>query len=189
MATFILMLLDVLVVLFLARFLVQLVRVMVMRTLFMYRIRSVCKTKNFQLEVHRWSLMSVFFKSSKIDLTIQTSDTVYRVKFLASFSSKRVFHFVDENNYVSYLKTFTALPMATKISEHIHFASFHRFPTYEKKRVEDKNEIDVLLFNPTPNSITCVSDGTMTEAGNGTKIGNLFAYNGKGFCSVISQCE
>ena len=153
----------------------------------MHRLKTVCKGKNILVQVHRWPILSVLFKSSKIDFTVQTNDVVYLVRFLTSFSNKKVLHFVDERNYVSYLKTFTALPMATKVSEHINFASFHRLPASKKEHSDVANQIYVLLFNPTPNNITCLVNGTMTEIGNGSPIGKLVAYNGKGFCAMLDQ--
>ena len=183
MITFILTLLDILLVLFVILFLMRLTRALVMRGLFMRKLKAVCKKKQFTLQIHRFPFLSIFWKSSKVDLTVTTSETVYHVKFLTSLSSKKVLHFIDETNYISYLKTFTALPMATKVSEHIQFASFHRLPTIKQKVAGEY----VLLFHPTPNNITAIVNGILTEIGNGTQIGQLRAYNGRGFCSMLGQ--
>lgn len=187
MFTVMAMFLDVLVLLFIALCLVQFIRAVIMRVLLIHKLKKICKRRNYQIQIHRWSLLSILFKSSKVDLSVHTNDKIYHVRFLTSFSSKKVLHFVDECNYISYLKTFIALPMATKVSEQINFATFHRFPTVEEKLQTNSNDTHVLLFNPTPNNITSIVDGTTTEIGNGTKIGTLVAYNGKGFCDMIDQ--
>lgn len=187
MFTFLVMLLDVSALLILAVFLVQCIRAVIMRALLVHKLKKICGSQNYQIQKHRWLFLSILFKSSKVDLSIHTGDQVYHVRFLASLSSKKVFHFVDEYNYISYLKTFTALPMATKVSEQINFAMFHRLPVGERKLPTSSNDTYVLLFNPTPNNITSVVDGTTTEIGNGTKIGTLVAYNGKGFCDMLKN--
>ncbi len=187
MFSFMLMMLDTAVILLSLLFLYRFLRVIVMRMIFMYRLRSVCRTRNFHLTVHRRLFPSLLFKSSKADLTVGAGNCVYHLKFLASFSAKRVFQFVDENNYVSYVKTFIALPMATKISEHTQLTAFHRLPTLERKNAEGKELIYVLLFNPTPNNIISICEGTFTEIGNGSPIGSLRAYNGRGFCTMLAQ--
>ena len=189
MFSFIIMLLDTVTVLLAALLLFRFLRAVCMRTVLMYRIKAVCRAQNLALTVHRLPFWSILIKSSQIDLSVKSEKQVYHVKFLASLSSKRVFHFVDEHNYITYLKTFTALPMATKISEHIQFASFHRFPVLERKQAEEREAVYVLLFNPTPNNILCICEGTLTEVGNGTRIGSLYAYNGKGFCAMLSQAN
>ncbi len=187
MLTFMIMLLDTVTILLLFLFLLRLLRAVWMRAIFMHRIKLVCQTQNLELTVHRCPFLSVLFKSSKIDLTVRTEREAYHVKLFASLSSKRVLHFVDENNYVSYVKTFTALPMATKISEHTNFAVFHRFPPIERKQEEEREAVYVLLFNPTPNNIVSACEGTLIEVGNGSRIGSLWAYNGKGFCAMLDQ--
>ena len=187
MFTFLVMLLDVSALLILAVFLVQCIRAVIMRALLVHKLKKICGSQNYQIQKHRCLFLSILFKSSKVDLSIHTGDQVYHVRFLASLSSKKVFHFVDEYNYISYLKTFTALPMATKVSEQINFATFHRLPVGERKLPISSNDTYVLLFNPTPNNITSVVDGTTTEIGNGTKIGTLVAYNGKGFCDMLKN--
>lgn len=189
MFSFILMMLDTAVILLSLLFLYRFLRVIVMRVIFMHRLRSVCRTRNFRLTVHRRLFPSLFCRSSKADLTVGTENCVYYLKFLASFSSKQVFQFVDENNYVSYVKTFTALPMATKISEHTQMTAFHRLPTLERKNAEGKEGIYVLLFNPTPNNILSIIEGKLIEIGNGSPIGSLRAYNGRGFCAMLEQAH
>ena len=189
MFSFVLMMLDTAVILLSVLFLYRFLRMIVMRVMFMHRLKSVCRTRNFHLTVHRRLFPSLLFRSSKVDLTVGTESCVYYLKFLASFSSKRVFQFVDETNYISYVKTFTALPMATKISEHTHLTTFHRLPKLERKTEEGKEGIYVLLFNPTPNNIISVIEGRLTEIGNGSPIGSLRAYNGRGFCTMLAQAH
>ncbi len=187
MFTFVIMLLDTMTILWMSLFLLRLLRAIWMRAGFMRQIKLVCQIRNLELTVYRWPFLSVLFKSSKIDLTVRTEKYAYHVKLFTSLSSKRVFHFIDENNYVSYIKTFTALPMATKISEHINFSVFHRIPPTERKQDEGREAVYILLFNPTPNNIVSICEGTLTEVGNGSRIGSLWAYNGKGFCAMLDQ--
>ena len=175
--------LDIFIVVFLVLNIVRLIRVVFMRLKFTKNIKSICEDKQYVLQKHRSFLTSVFHKSDKIDFTVKTDDSVYRVKFIASLSSKKVYHFVDENNYITYYKMFFALPMANQTSESTHFLSYHRFPTVKKENNGDKY---VLLFNPLPSDITYIDrNGSNQTAGNGSMIGDFYVYNGKGFCSLI----
>ena len=95
MFTYLVMLLDVSALLILAVFLVQCIRAVIMRALLVHKLKKICGSQNYQIQKHRWLFLSIFFKSSKVDLSIHTGDQVYHVRFLASLSSKKVFHFVD----------------------------------------------------------------------------------------------
>lgn len=184
MLTLTIMILDLLLVFFLVLTIYRLARAIFMRLNLMRKISSICKDKKYTINKLRAPLISIFYKSKKIDLTITTSDTIYHVKFISSLSSKKVYHFIDENNYVTYLKMFFALPMATKTSESLHFLTFHRFPIIEK--TDSINDKYILLFNPLPNTITYIAkDGSNQIAGNGSLIGDFYVYNGKGFCTLL----
>ena len=186
MLTLTLMILDLLLAFFIVLTVYRLVRAIFMRLKFMGKIGSICKDKKYTIKKLRFPLISIFYKSKKIDLTITTSDIVYHVKFISSLSSKKVYHFIDENNYVTYLKMYLALPMATKTSESIHFLTFHRFPIIEK--TDSINHKYILLFNPLPNNITYIAkDGSNQIAGNGSMIGDFYVYNGKGFCTLLQE--
>lgn len=186
MFTIILMILDIWFIIFIPLSIIRLIRVIIMRISFIRKLRSICNKKRYQIKIHRFPLASVFYKSKKIDLSIIAPDMTYHVKLVASFSSKKVYHFVDKNNYVTYMKTFFMLPMARKVSENIGFVSFHRMPDIEKPYRQAANAKYILLFNPLPNEITYVDENGRREiAGNGTKLQNVYIYNGKGFCSLI----
>ena len=186
MVTLAIMLLDLCVWFFLALTAYRLVRAILMRISFMRRLKAICKDKQYTLKKLRSPLASVFYKSDKIDLIVDTNDTVYNVKFISSLSRKKVYHFVDETNYITYLKLYFALPMATKFNESILFLSYHRFPWVEKKEAD--NEKYVMLFNPVPNSITYIAtDGARHTLDNGEMLGDFVVYNGKGFFSFLKD--
>lgn len=186
MFSIILMLLDILFIFFVILYLIRLIRVIVMRISFICRLKKICNAKRYQIKIHRFPLTSVFYKSKKIDLSIIAPDLTYHVKLIASLSSKKVYHFVDKNNYVTYLKTFFMLPMARSVSENIGFVSFHRMPDIQKPAREASNTRYILLFNPLPSEITYIDEnGRRETAGNGTKLQDVYIYNGKGFCSLI----
>ena len=184
MFTLILLVLDVIVVSSIVLGIVRLVRVLSMRTKCITNLKSVCKKRGYELKIHHSPFLSLFFKWHKTDISIRTAEKTYKVKFLTFFSSKKVCHFVDENSYVCYLKSFFALPLATKVSEHINTVSYHRLPTLTASQNED--EVFILLCNPTPNEITYIEkDGSRQVADNGSKIGSLLVYNAKGLCALL----
>ena len=186
MFTLILLVLDIIVVLSIVLGITRLVRVLSMRTKCITNLKSVCKKRGYECKIHYFPFLSVFFKWHKTDVSIRTAEKIYRVKFLTFFSSKKVCHFIDENSYVCYLKSFFALPMATKVSEHINMVSYHRLPTFATSQNED--EVFVLLCNPTPNEITYIDkDGSRQIADNGSKIGSLWIYNAKGLCALLES--
>ena len=186
MIYFSMMVLDLLLSIYIVLTAVRLVRAFFMRTKLIKEIKAVCQNKNYELNKLRSPLISIFLKSKKIDMVVKTHSVVYHVKFISSLSPKKEYHFIDENNYVTYLKLFHALPMASKASETIHFSTFHRLPEIEKK--DTANARYILLFNPLPNVITYIAkDGSKQTAGNGSMIGNLSVYNGKGFCTLLEK--
>ena len=159
-----------------------------MRLKFMKNLRSICENKKYTLKKLRFPLTSIFYKSKKIDLILETKDSIYNIKFISSLSKKKFYHFVDEKNYITYYKLFFALPMSRKFSESINFLSYHSFPPLEKK--ENSNEKYVILFNPVPNEISHIAkDGAKQITSNGAMIGDLYIYNARGFCSFIDQLD
>ena len=188
MITIILMTLDVFLVLFLALTIFRFFRVIFMRATLIKKLKKVCNTKKYKLEVLRFPFSSIFYKSRKVDLIVKTPQDVYYVKLVSSFSAKKVFHFVDSTNYITYLKTYFALPMANSVSEGVHLVSYHQFPKIIKKEPICENEKYVVLFNPVPNEITYISkDGSKQIAGNGAMLEEFYIYNGKGFCSLLDR--
>ena len=181
------MILDLLLAFFIVLTIFRFIRVVFMRLKFIHNIKTICKNEKYLLELHRFPLTSVFYKSGKIDLTVKTPNDTYYIKLIASYSSKKRYHFVDSNRYVTYLKTFFVLPMATQVSENVSFVSYHEFPQINKKDSLYDNEKYVMLFNPMPNEISYIEkDGSKQIAGNGSRIGEFYVYNGKGFCSCIT---
>lgn len=189
MFTLLIMTIDILLAFFIVLTIIRLVRVICIRLKLMYKINSICKNKKYTLKKVRFPLTSIFYRSKKIDFTVTANGTVYHVKFISSLSSKKVYHFIDENSYVTYLKIFFVLPLAKKESESIHFSSYHRFPSVKKAKKEN-TEYDkyVLLFNPLPSEITYLAEyGPNQIAVNGSQIGDFFIYNGNGFCSLLQE--
>ncbi len=186
MFTLILLVLDIIVVSSIVLGVARLIRTLSMRAKCITNLKSVCKKQGYEFKIHHSPFLSLFFKWHKADLSIRTEEKIYTVKFLTFFSPKKVCHFVDENSYVCYLKSFFALPMATKVSEHINTVSYHRLPTFTTSQSD--NEVFVLLCNPTPNEITYIDkDGSRQVADNGSRIGSLLVYNAKGLCALLES--
>ena len=184
MFTLAIMLLDLFVLFFIILTAYRLVRAILMRVGFMRRLKAICNDKKYTLKKNRSPIISLFYKSDKIDFVVDTNDTVYNVKFISSLSRKKVYHFVDETNYITYLKFYFALPMATKFNESILSLTYHKFPRVEKKWAD--NEKYIMLFNPVPNDITYIAkDGARHTLDNGEMLGDFVVYNGKGFCSFF----
>ena len=186
MLTIILMLLDILLTFFIVLFIFRFFRVIFMRVRLVANIKSICKNKKYSITKIRSPFASVFYKSSKMDMTVNMQDIVYHVKFISSFSKKTIYHFVDENNFITYSKIYFALPMAKDASAIPVFMSSHRFPIIEKN--EKTNEKYVFLFNPIPNDVTYIAqNGSKQIASNGSLIGDFYVYNGKGFCQTLED--
>ena len=186
MLTIILMLLDILLAFFIVLGAFRFIRVIFMRIKLVKNLKSICNNKNFVLTKSRSPFISIFYKSRKMDMTINADDTVYHIKFISSFSKKKIYHFVDENNYITYSKIYFALPMAKDASTIPVFMSSHMFPNVEKS--ENLDEKHVFLFNPMPNEITYIDkNGSKQIAGNGSLIGDFYVYNAKGFCKTLEE--
>lgn len=186
MYTLIFTVLDVLVVVGIFLAITKAFRAIFKRIKCITTIKKICKKQGYTLKLHHSPLLSLFYKWHKIDFSVHTNQKIYRVKLLTFFSPKKVCHFVDEHSYVCYLKSFFALPMATKVSEHINNRSYHRLPAFPPR--ESENEVFVLLCNPTPNEMTYIEkDGSRQVADNNCTVGSVLLYNAKGFCALLES--
>lgn len=184
MYTFIFTVLDILIIVGIFLAITRFIRVIFKRAQYITTLKKICKKQGYTLKFHHSPFFSIFFKWHKTDFSVHTNQKIYHVKFLTFFSPKKVCHFIDEHSYVCYLKSFFALPMATKVSEHINTVSYHRLPTLTASQNED--EVFILLCNPTPNEITYIEkDGSRQVADNASRIGSLLVYNAKGLCALL----
>lgn len=180
------MIIDLLLLFFFLLTLFRFARAIFMRLSLLRRIHLICKDKKYTFKNLTFPLTSIFFKTKRIDLNISTFDCVYHIKFISSLSPKKNYHFIDENNYITYTTMFFVLPMAKKSTESIHFLSYHRFPTVEK--TADPYHKYILLFNPLPNEISYIAEnGSKQIAGNGSMLGDFYIHNGKGFCALLEE--
>ena len=180
------MLLDILIVVFSVLYVFRLIRALSMRNKLIRQIKGICKSKKHRLMIHRSPIASIFRLSKKTDLTVETGNVTYHVKFFTTLSKKKIYHFVNRNNYITFLKIYFALPFAIKASESILFSAFHRFETDTPEAHE--NEKYILLFNPVPSDVTYIDPvGAHRVAGNGTVMDGLCVYNAKGFCELIDS--
>ncbi|MBE6698743.1 MAG: hypothetical protein E7584_00650 [Ruminococcaceae bacterium] len=184
MFTFVFTVLDVLVIVGIFLAITRFIRVIFKRAKCIATLKKICKKQGYTLKFHHSPLLSIFYKWHKIDFSVHADQKIYRVKLLTFFSPRKVCHFIDDHSYVCYLKSFFALPMPTKISEHPNILSYHRLPTFSDSQSE--SETFVLLCNPTPNEITYIeTDGSRQVADNHCTIGSFLLYNAKGFCSLL----
>jgi hypothetical protein len=180
------MCLDIFCILFVIVAIARFIRAFCMRVKLMRQIKELCKQRDFHLKTHRNPFLSFLYKGKRFDFTIETPQKTYVVKLITCFSKIKIYHFIDEESYVTYFKTFIVLPMATKVTEGVHWSCYHRFPRLEK--AEGDNVTHVLLFNPAPNDITYIDKKGLTQiAGNDTVIGDLQLFNGKGFLNAIER--
>lgn len=180
------MLLDILIIFFAVLYIFRFIRAFFMRVKLVRQIKKICKEQKHRLTVHRSPIASLFRLSKKTDLTIDAYTAIYHVKFFTALSHKKIYHFVDSHNYITYLKLYFALPFAAEASESLLFPSFRRF----KPNIPELGEKEkyILLFNPMPNDVTYVDkNGTRQVASNGSAVNQLYIYNGKGFCELIAD--
>ena len=186
MITILLMLWDIVFLCLLVLAIARCIRAIRIRAKLMRQIKNVCKQSNCTLKIRRNCFFSLFHKGKQFDFSVETHKRTYLVKLITCFSKIKIYHFVDEENYVTYFKSFIALPMAEKFSESVHWSSYHRFPRLQK--TQEDHITHVLLFNPVPNTITYADEKGLTQvAGNGTMIGDLQIFNGKGFCAMLND--
>jgi len=179
------MFLDILIIFFSILYTFRFIRAFFMRRKLIKQIKRICKDRKHRLLIHRSPLASLFRLSKKTDLSVDVGSEIYHVKFITALSHKKIYHFVDRHNYITYLKIYFALPFAAKADESLLFSKFRRFKT-DMCNLGEKEKY-VLLFNPVPNDITYIDQtGTSRVAGNGTVIDGLHVYNAKGFCELIN---
>ena len=186
MYTFIFTVLDVLVIVGIFLAITRFIRVIFKRVKCIATLKKLCKKQGYTLKFHHSPFLSIFLKWHKSDFSVYTGQKIYRVKLLTFFSPRKECHFIDDHSYVCYLKSFFALSMPTKISEHPNILSYHRLPAFSDSQSE--NETFVLLCNPTPNEITYIEkDGSRQIADNHCAIGSVLFYDANGFCSLLES--
>ena len=182
----ILMLLDLLIVYFAVLYLFRTVKAIIGRKRLIKQIKKICRERKHRLTLHRSPIASIFRLSKKTDLSVETHERVYHVKLFSCLARKKIYHFVDRNSYVTYLKVYFALPFAAKASESLLFSTFHRFMAEVPS--DGEKESFVLLFNPVPNDVTYIDEtGMRRVAGNGSFIDSMLVCNAKGFCELIEE--
>ena len=84
------MLLDILIVVFSVLYVFRLIRALSMRNKLIRQIKGICKSKKHRLMIHRSPIASIFRLSKKTDLTVETGNVTYHVKFFTTLSKKKI---------------------------------------------------------------------------------------------------
>lgn len=103
---------------------------------------------------------------------------------------KRFWHFVSPEYAVRYLRFYFAVIGVSKATGFRAFERFFRLPPFDDTPAGENTvkRQSILLFDPKPIQITCVSGGARTENGvNGTEFDGWLIFDGKGFTEYLKN--
>ena len=158
------------------------------RFFFIRKLSRTCKKLGYTLTVYRGTVRSLKRSREQYDLSLQTEDTVWSVRFLSVKKYNCVLTFMDRNT----LKTLTPRPRETFRVRAMYRPSktrLHDFSfTGEPIKVEGKESRIAVLINPVPHTV-CVklSDGAEVPTGTGEVFGDFTIFTSTGFIQALKR--
>lgn len=171
-------------------------RIMAKRWRAVKRLSKCCVEKGYTLTMKRSMFGSIFFSKSKPDLTIETTDVLYRVNLLTTRFRRMTYRIVDPAK-MQIMKARREVYVTNKIKPKAT-AGVDRVSVIRKLRLpygdgyteaeEGKRTENILLITPAPHELTAVSGSTVTEPGNGERLYDRFSvYYLSGFIAHLDN--
>ncbi len=158
----------------------------VKRLVFTAKLKRVCNKRGYSLIPlrKRWAFGSIHGERS--DVCIVTPDAVYSVKLVASHY-RRVYYCFDSPTCYSVASWRFPL-RATQLD--IPY-TYHKKPRYTFSYTDDNNkeQINVLLFSPTPSCVFLTEENGRRVIRNGDWMGEAVCYGELGFLELLNRIE
>lgn len=159
-----------------------LLRLLCKRTRLAFRLKTVCRSKGYELiPTHRFWLLG-WTKGINADFHVITADTAYSVKLIGTISKRICFNYLDERNYSTKNMMFQfsqaafGIPYEPKTKTPYNFD--YKLPD-ERLR---KNRENVVLMNPVPLIVNVTTQKEQKKPlENGDRIKEGIFFSGDGF--------
>lgn len=162
------------------------------RAKLMRKMSQACNSRSYKLTRMRNPYASFFKKSVLPDITIETQDTLYCVRFITCIMKRRYYHFASEEVCVKVRKVAYALKAGARFMSRVLINSFIlwkriiRFPKLVVPE-SDKNVCRVWLFNPSPLLISHRNEkGVIEDSFNCSEIFGAITIDGRKFIEVLN---
>jgi len=137
-----------------------------LRTVTVLRLLSLGRKGGITVKISPRALLSIFKPSRRADAVIKVGETAYRVRFFSGRGSLSYVHFASERFAVVYSKIhFSISGLLSKSSRRGAARSVSSVDTARQRvhiidrlTVDEKNEREVLIFDPTPAEVTYVTE-------------------------------
>ena len=164
----------------------------VLRISLYIRLRGVCKSRGYEMNMPRFIFASFVRYSSRPDVIIKTGGVDYLIRIITCRQRKRVYHFVSHEWYVRVFRYYLLSLAFHSGTPLVLSRRARRLPPLDESFLSGEGDVKkqmVLLFNPSPLEITFNSprEGGKKVAANGTDYDGWLIYNGKAFSKMLGE--
>ena len=163
-------------------------RIVAKRILFSFRFKSVCRDKSFTFfPTHKFWCLG-WTRGKKCDFLVETSDFLYSVKLIGSWSRRNPFNFIDEEHYsVRNLFFQFSVAAANQIPYDVKSKSRYDFTSFVPKDLADKRICTIILMNPISGIVTRSAEGALLPVSNGDRITEGLFYSASSFLEMLDN--
>lgn len=157
------------------------------RRKFIRRLKKICKKSNFKLTFKRGFWSGLRFHSDGLDLTVETGQKMYCVKFIPS---KKLSHVIFYDRETVKIRTnITRSHFKLVLGFNDPKTKMVKFGFANAKAPCTSKEIEnIVLLNPVPlDMFRRDADGAVIATGNGYKFYDYTLYGGSGFINALAR--
>ncbi len=161
------------------------VRAIVLRLTFISRLGRICRKNGYELKKPRNIFASFFCLSPKPDITVKVGGTEYLIRFITCRARKRAYHFADHEWFVRAMRL-NLLFFLSQGESLTLFRKLKRLPPIDREYLTEGSQV-VLLFNPSPVSITFTGSNRRETGADGAYFDGWLIYSANGFKKLLEQ--
>ena len=185
---------EILLLAWLVKSIYNLIRALVLRSAFLKQLKKSCSVLGYHITRSNCFFSSFFGWLRKApDLVIENSERRYLIVFITCQARKRFYYFINDRYYIRSMKLYTWLPMAKKVTASSIFKTIKPVPQMDEAFLggDDKNEHQILLFNPSPVQISHLDENGTRKMidGNGSFIYKWTIYDATTFLNYLNRRE
>lgn len=161
-------------------------RIVAKRILFSFRLKSLCRDKRFNFfSTHRFWCFG-WTRRKKCDFLVETSDLIYSVKLIGSWTRRNPFNFIDEEHYsVRNLFFQFSVAAANQIPYDVKSKSRYDFTSFVPKDLANKRICTIILMSPVSGTVTKSSKVALLPVSNGDRVAEGLFYSASSFLKML----
>lgn len=165
------------------------IRVLCKRKSLKKRLDAVCAAKGFRFVPTHENPMSGWTDGETADFLIVTSDTVFSVKLIGSYSKSIYFNYVDPGHYEIRDMRFQFSAAAAQVPYEVKTKPRYDFTSCIPAKWAEMKVVPVILMNPLSANVSSTSEGQRKPLFDGDPVSEGLFYSGSGFIRMLSEME